>query len=149
MTRIVGFSQEAEYVAQVDRDNQHHWNTSATFSKQRAYDELGEVWDECKQPNWDCHGASAVDHDTLRNAYIFLEALPLGCPLPSVAAEPDGHISLEWYHAPRWILSVSISPSGTIYYAALFGLSKMRGSEPFYGEVPPIVLRLIQRVTSK
>jgi hypothetical protein len=63
-----------------------------------------------------------------------------------VGAEPDGHITLEWYRGPRWTLSVSVSPDGMLYYAALFGSSEVRGAEPFFGDVPDIILSLIRRV---
>lgn len=144
---VRGFSDAARYVARTTKENHVHLSESATFTKQPAYDELGEQWNECRTPNWDCHGASPVEQDTLRSTYLFIEALPLGTPLPSVGAEPDGHLTLEWYRDPRWTLSVSISPEGILYYAALFGRDDVRGSESFFGEVPDILLGLIRRVT--
>lgn len=141
-----GFSDEARYVAETTKESYEHLGKSATFSKQPAYDELGGVWDECNKPNWDCHDAMPVEQDALRNAYMFIEALPLGTPLPSIGAEPDGHLTIEWYRNPRWTLSISVSPEGTLYYAGLFGTADVRGSESFFGEVPEIIRSLIQRV---
>jgi hypothetical protein len=144
-----GFSDTAVYVASAGREIENALAHSAAFSKQTAWSELAEVWEECKTPNWDGYNAHAVEQDALRNAYIFIESLPLGCPLPSVGAEPDGHLTLEWYRDPRWTLSVSVSPDGMLYYAALFGAGDVRGSEPFFGSSPPIILQLIRRVMAR
>lgn len=143
-----GFSDAAEYVADASREIDNPLADSAAFSKQSAYEELAEVWEECKTRNWDGYNAHPVEQDAYRNAYIFIEALPLGTPLPSAGAEPDGHLTLEWYRDPRWTLSVSISPDGMLYYAALFGTKSRRGSEPFFGDVSNDVLELIRRVSS-
>lgn len=151
MTNLVlqnGVSDAARALENANRANYDHLSESATFSKQPAYDELGEVWEDCRDPNWDCYDAVPVEQDTLRNAYIFIEALPLGTPLPSIGAEPDGHITLEWYRNPRWTLSVSVSPEGTLYYSALLGAEDPRGSCPFFGEIPESILYWIRRVCS-
>lgn len=113
------------------------------------FGELTEVWEEFKTPNWDGYGALPVERAALRNARSFIEALPLGSPLPSVGAEPDGHVTLEWYRDPRWTLSVSVSPDGMLYFAGLFGTEDVRGSAWFSGEVPESVSLLIRRVAGR
>ncbi len=113
---------------------------------QTAADELLRVADECGTANWDGYGAAPVKQDTYYQAQGFLDALPLGIPAPSIGAEPDGHLTLEWHHSPRRTLSVSISPECDLHYAALIGPSKMYGTEPFLGEVPQTILDLINRV---
>jgi hypothetical protein len=140
-----GFSNVAGIIAQAQQESYDHLVGSATFSKRDALDELGEVWEECRRANWDGSGAVAVEQDTLRNAYQFIEALPLDYPLPSVGVEPDGHLTLEWYRSPRWTLSVSVTPEGTLYYSALFGSEDPRGSSPFFDEIPQTILFLIKR----
>jgi hypothetical protein len=145
-TTSQGISQAAEFLDNVKREALRRFRESASFSKQAAYDQLGEVYDACHQPDWDAEGAEAIDQDTLRNVYLFIEALPHGYPLPSITAEPDGHINLEWCRQPRRILSVSVSPEGRLYWAALFGIEDPRGSCPFYGDIPETVLHWIARV---
>ena len=88
-------------------------------------------------PRWelDSHGAEPVEAETLRNARRFLEAFPPGYPLPSVGAEPDGQITLEWYRATNWLLTVSVSREGMLYYAALLGEEDPRHL-PFRGGSP-------------
>ena len=67
--------------------------------------------------------------------------------MPTVGAESDGDITLEWYSSPEKVISVSISPDGDLNYASLLGTSSRRnGAEPFLGEVPSDLLNLIRRV---
>ncbi len=111
-----------------------------------VFNELFDVSENCKQPGWDGDSAEPVSRDTFLNAFRFLESLPFGIQKPSVGVEPDGHVTLEWYKSPRHTLSISVSPDGFLYYSALMGLRKTNGSEPFFGEVPKIVLELIGKV---
>jgi hypothetical protein len=117
-----------------------------TTSKQAAYDELDGLYKECREPHWDAHGAEVVTPQTLEHARRLIEALPPEYPLPSVGAEPDGHITLEWYQATNRLLSVSVSPHGMLYWAALVGEEDPRGTCPFGGEVPETILYWIRRV---
>ena len=111
-------------------------------------DELYKTVEQCSSANWDGYGATPVARETFMHACIFLEALPLGTTAPSVGAEPDGNLTLEWYLSPRHALSVSISPEGALHYAALLGHRKIYGTEPFWGEVPVIILDIIGQVES-
>jgi hypothetical protein len=111
-----------------------------------VFNELFNVAEECKTPNWDGQGAASVMEETYRLAFRFLEAFPLGVPAPSVGAEPDGHLTLEWYRSPRRTLSVSVDPEGDLHYAALLGPSKTYGTEPFFGDVPKAIMDLVSRV---
>jgi hypothetical protein len=109
-------------------------------------DELRTIWEECKTANWDGNGAFPVLEKTSENTCSFVESLPLDCPLPSVGVEPDGHLTLEWHKDVRWTFSISISPEGVIYYAALFNDEVTSGSEEFSGSISKAVLNLIQKV---
>ncbi len=141
-----GNSPTAAYIDQISQNNQNYFAQSAALSKQPAIEELATTWAECRTPNWDGYAAFPVKESTLNYAYAVIQALPLGFPLPSVGAEPDGHLTLEWYRSPHWTISVSVSPEGVLYYAALLGNSDPRGSEPFLGEIPQRLLILIQEV---
>jgi hypothetical protein len=141
-----GNTETARYLERASQGMGQHFLKSVALGKQSAHDELGIVWNECKKPNWDGCGALAIQPATFCNAYLFIEVLPLGCPLPSVGVEADGHLTLEWYRHSRWTLSISVSPEGILYFAALFGASDVRGSEPFLGVISKSLLDLIQRV---
>lgn len=91
-------------------------------------------------------GANLVEDETYQTAYCLIEALPDGFPSPTITAEPDGHLSLEWYRHPRKILTVSVTPEGTLYWAALVGSEDPRGSCQFSDEFPQVLLYWIGRV---
>ena len=91
------------------------------------FEELLKTFEECRQPNWDGYGAQSVREETYDLAHQFLAALPLSTLVPSIGAEPDGHITVEWHRSPQRTLSVSISPDGELHYAALLGRSEFAG----------------------
>ena len=142
-----GFSEAARYVEREALEGWRKLNESNVFGIESTIrDELGTVWEECRHADWDGFSALAVSQDTLHNTYRFLESLPLGCPPPSVGAEPDGQLSLEWHRGPRRTLSVSVTPEGDLHYAALFGPSRVFGTEAFFGEAPSAIIDLIRRI---
>jgi hypothetical protein len=141
-----GVSPEAKSIAVAAEKQRRQLRKSAALGNQAAFDELGDVWAECRHPGWDGYDARAVDQDTLRNAYVFLESLPLGVPAPSIGAEPDGDLALDWHRSVRRTLSVSVTRDGDLHYAALFGPNRVYGTEAFFGRIPETILSLIWRV---
>ncbi len=113
-----------------------------------VFEELLKTFEECREPNWDGYGAQPVSEETYRLALQFLQSLPIGMAAPSVGAEPDGHLTVEWYRTPRRTLSVSITSDGELHFAALLGSAKTYGTELFTGAVPKVVTDLIHRVTA-
>ena len=79
-------------------------------------------------------------------AYALIESLPLGFPRPSVSAQPDGQLTLEWYRTPTRTLSLSIDPDGFIHYGGLFGPEKHFGTVPFLEGLSDRILRLANEV---
>lgn len=145
-----GASATAQYVAEKARESRLHVERSHTFGSalDRLRQELCEVAEECSQPNWDGYGAEPVSADAYRHACLFVEALPRGIAMPTVGSEADGHLTLEWYRSPDRVLSVSVSPDGILYYAALLGVRKRSGTEPFLDRVPEEILQAIHRLFS-
>ena len=143
---IEGASPEAQYASSMIRKQRQYMGTSNSLGVPAAIDELVSVWNECRLPNWDGAGALPIELDTFRQAKWFLECLPLGTRSPSAGAEPDGQLTLEWYRSKRRTLSVSITPDGELYYAALLGHTRRYGTEPFFGEIPRSILDLIHEV---
>lgn len=113
-----------------------------------VFAELDAVYEECSQLNWDGYGAQRILPQTYRNAMSFLESLHLESPAPSVGAEPDGHLTLEWYSRRRKTLSVSIAPDGNLHYAAIIGLNRWFGSEPI-GDRASQIEHLVHQVTKE
>lgn len=142
-----GTSDTAGFIAKQAQEGRQKWLNSYIFGQvMESVGELCQLFQDCRLPDWDGYGATPVSEDTFQLAYQLLKALPPGTPAPSLGAEPDGHITLEWHRSPRWTLSVSVSPMGELHYAALVGASKHYGTEPFYGEVPKAIVDLIHRV---
>lgn len=111
-----------------------------------VYAQLRRLEGECARSGWDGYGAEPVSSDAVRTAQRFVEALPLNVPVPSIGAEPDGHVTLEWHRERARTLSVSVTPDGGLHYAGLFGAASVYGTEPFMREVPRIIIDLIRRL---
>jgi hypothetical protein len=133
----------AELIDQAARRSREELRNS-TLGHREALEELGEVWDECRQPDWDGYGAMPVEQDTLGRTYSLIDSLPLGFPRPSIGADPDGQLTLEWRKAPRRILSVSVDPEGYLHYAGLFGPNKRYGSLAYFSTAPDELLQLVR-----
>lgn len=132
---------------EMDR-NRQRLRELATFGvSSHIRGELYETFEECSEADWDGYDALSVTYDSYRLAEQFLMALPLGMRLPSVGAEPDGQLTLEWSRGVRRSLSISFDPSGDLHYAALIGPGGRSGTEPFVGVVPPVILDLIRQVS--
>ncbi len=109
--------------------------------------ELYQVYQDSRNPDWDGYNAYPVLPDTVSLAREVLSSFPLGTPPPSFGAEPDGHITMEWYHSPYRTLSISISPEKKLHFAALIGANSYYGTENFYGEISRNIQDLINRVS--
>lgn len=142
-----GFSPAARVVEDSVRRGVRSLQQSQVFGMESVVrEELATVWEECRVDGWDGFSAMAVTREALRNAYRLLESLPWGFPAPSIGAEPDGQLTLEWHVSPRRTLSVSVSPEDELHFAGLFGRNRVHGTEDFFGEVPELILKLVRRV---
>jgi len=114
---------------------------------QQACDELYEVWQDCLAPDWDGNGASPVVRLAYCETKNLIESLPPGFPRPSIGAEPDGQMTLEWRRQTRRVLSVSVDPTGVLHYAAMYGSDVVNGTiEYFGGQVPDKLIQLVNRL---
>lgn len=110
--------------------------------------DLEEVFEDCRNENWDGAEAEAVSWDTYNLAKNFLLAFPRGTPIPSIGAEPDGSITAEWASTRYRTLSVSVTPNGELCYAALIDDRTDSGREIFCGFVPARIKQLIREVVT-
>lgn len=111
-----------------------------------AYEQLLNVFEDCRKPGWDGYDAEAVSLRTYQYAYEFLESLPSGIPMPTIGVEADGQLTFEWYRDPIWVLSVSVSPEGDLHYAALLGVNRLSGTKPFLGNTHQEILEIIRHL---
>lgn len=141
-----GVSQEAQYIKKEVESTWRSLQNTRTLGFADLFDDLEHVAEECGEPDWDSYGASPVLQETIFEAQQFLQSIPVGTPRPTLAAEPDGHVTFEWHVSPNRTLSVSVSPEGELHYSALIGSIVSFGTEPFLGEIHKTILDLIKRV---
>ena len=116
---------------------------NSVLGHQESLEELAEVWDECRAPNWDGYGALAIEQDTFSKAYMLIDSLPFAFPRPEIGAEPDGQLTLEWRKSPTRVLSVSVDPDGLLHFAGIFGADKQYGTLALYSSAPKKLLQLV------
>lgn len=141
-----GVGNVAQFVEAVATDRRREQWKSRAIGPWTAMEEIGRVADDCKEENWDGYGANPVDPVTAQQASEFVETLPVGTPMPTVGAEPDGQLTLEWHKSPTWTLSVSVSPDGNLHYSSIIGPSTRLGTEAFLGQCPRVIVELVHRV---
>ncbi len=149
VTTPAGVSRAARIVDQVVLDETRSHQDTATFSNFPLTDQLIDVFNHCSAPGWEGEASRPVEGETLVLAKRLVESLPYCYQTPAIFGEPDGHVCLEWYLTPRRILTVSVDPDGTLYWAAQLGDEDPRGSCHFYGDAPATLLYWIGRVCSK
>lgn len=110
-----------------------------------VFQQLDEIFEECSTEGWDGESARPISIEVLQCARNFLKYLPLGIESPDVGAESDGAITLEWYHSPSRVISISVNPGGWIYYAALIGAKRRHGMD--FMNISEDLIELISQVT--
>ena len=115
--------------------------------KKLAISEIGKLADECALENWDGNEAAPIDELAVNRAIEFIRALPDALPMPELAAEPDGAISLDWIQSRHRLFSLSIGRSERLAYAWLDGADKGSGVAHFDGyNIPQRIFDLIQSI---
>ena len=137
----LGASDEAGRVA--DLFSQHRRRAeeavSLRFDVGQARRDLVELQEECSEPGWDGGVALPVDASSIAWANLLLDELPMDLPPPTIGADPDGQVTLEWYIRPDRVLSVSLDPRGLAHYAAVDGSRHRFGTEPVGRDLPRII----------
>ena len=102
---------------------------------------ISQIWglvNECAEAGWDGAHAEGVDRFAALAAADFIRALPDGLPLPEVAPDPDGAISLDWIRSRNCIFSVSVGTSNRLVYAWLDGSDRGHAVARFDGAQVPV-----------
>lgn len=119
------------------------------FVAKGTFQQLDETFEECSSVGWDGERAKPISEEVLQCTKAFLNTFPLGIEAPEVGAEPDGAITLEWYRSPNRVISMSINPGGSLYYAAIIGATRRHGMDFASFDVSDDLLGLISEVTRK
>jgi hypothetical protein len=89
--------------------------------RNRLIRELWLLQDECSVPDWDGCDSLPLSQVAVQRTTQLLRQLPEGFPLPEIAAEPDGSVSLDWMASRSRMVSVSIGESDRLAFAWLDG----------------------------
>lgn len=141
-----GVSDEARFVLKQEFEACERIWQSDTLSNRPLLEDLRELLDECSLPNWDGYGARPLHPDAVNVGSQLIRALPVGTAKPTISADPDGQVSIEWYSSPSRSVSISIAADGVLHYSALMGTASQYGSEVFLGALPKPIAELIDRV---
>ena len=98
---------------------------------------IWEISNECGEPGWDGDNAVPISRLAVFNAIAVIRALPSGVPLPEIAPEPDGAVSLDWLRSRQQMFSLSAGENDRIAYAWLDGTDKGHGVARFDGLCVP------------
>ncbi|MFO7775763.1 MAG: hypothetical protein R6W89_08205 [Candidatus Hydrogenedentota bacterium] len=115
---------------------------------QPSADRLRDVYQECREQDWDGYDALPVSEATFTNATTFLQLLPTDLAAKAdPGAEPDGNLTLEWYIDTDYQISISIDAQSRLHFAAAVGpRRKRRGTDTFSEGVPQDVVDIITEV---
>lgn len=103
--------------------------------RQALAQQIIEVQHDCKEDDWNGHGAIAITKETMFAALIFLDLLPNHIQAPDINAESTGRIGFLWEKGDDITFVVSVS-SETIVFVELCGSSKNRGERRFLNRLP-------------
>jgi len=99
------------------------------------------------EPGWDGEEARPISAAAGRMAAAFVRALPEDVPMPELAPEPDGSISLDWIQSRTRLFSISAGKRDRLAYAWLDGTDSGHGVARFDEErIPPLVLDAIREI---
>lgn len=115
--------------------------------KARALEQLASLIAECALPDWDGYGARPVDPWAAQAAEKIIRALPEGFPIPELAVDPDGEVSLDWIGSRYRRLSMSVGSGARLPFAWLDGTDKGHAVSGFDGQqLPERLLAEVRRI---
>jgi hypothetical protein len=150
-TTTSGISEEHATITTMMSNIHLHLNNrpSIIAERNRCLHEIRTVFLACSNEGWDGYGAQPVSKAACYHAEMLLTSFPAFLPFPTVSAEPDGHLTFEWYINPSRLLNVSISPNAELHYAALLSTNEViSGSCSCHGAMPKELLNIIAAIFS-
>ena len=147
-----GFSEDHEILRRCRNDVIEDFRRAQTFGRpiEELIGSLMEVYRECSVEDWDGMGALPVSEGSVLEAAKLIYLLPSNMifPMPTITAQPNGEIALEWYRDRRSIFVVSVSGNNEIIYAGLYGTNKTHGIEYFGNSLPTAIISNLKRLYS-
>ena len=87
-----------------------------------------------------------VDVSSFARMCDLIAVLPDTQPLPEIVVESENEIGLDWHIAPRRTLTITVSQTPYVGFAALFGHEPLYGRTPFTGTLPETLAYLLGRL---
>jgi hypothetical protein len=113
---------------------------SATISELLAISAEHGRW------GWDGENARPVSRHAVETAQTLVRCLPEGIPMPEIAPEPDGSLSLDWIYSRTRFVSVSAGTNDRLPYAWIDGTDRGHAVARFDGQwFPPRILDAIRQ----
>lgn len=146
-----GLSPDAQVIRRQVREvyDDRTAGVNVTAPHRTALEGLRDTLLEATQPGWNGYGARPVTAAAAVRALQFISLFPTTLPPPDVSADANGRLHFEWHPGPGRAFVVSVGPSDMIYYAGLFGRSKVHGTEELGHELSPAVLANLARALGK
>ncbi len=90
---------------------------------------VAEVFEACREPNWDGYGSQAMSESARDWALDFEKLLPPEFPDPNWVPASNGWIQVEWeFPNRRDFLTIEIDSDGTCNYEYHLGTSSAVGA---------------------
>jgi len=113
--------------------------------------EFQELYEECKESNWDGYNALPVNKDAIEMAKKVLQSFSaLYIMRADLGAHPDGEVCLSFSDINGYEKSfmISVSPEGRLSYCGNVGDKFFNGEEMFDGTVSENIIDHIKNVYS-
>jgi hypothetical protein len=117
-------------------------------NRQEVLNRLEEISEECSRLGWDGDSAVPISAPLQKVARVLIQSLPSNLEDPDLGVELDGSVTLEWRRSQTKVISISISPDNSLYFAALLDGIRKRAAYPFQTTFPNDLLRVVNEVVS-
>ena len=109
-------------------------------------DQLLEVCEEAKTPDWDGAGAKPVSDGAYQMSLRLLRRIPSTVQTPEIFADTDGSICFEWYMSRR-SFAIFVAATEVMMYVGYYSDSEQfSGRRVFPGQFPAEFLNWIRLV---
>jgi hypothetical protein len=108
--------------------------------------DLGECIDDASRTELQSNMKSVLEA-TGKHVEALLERAPTNIEQPEIGVGREGEISLYWWGAAGFSMTLEIWPSGKLVYAAIFGHRNTYGIEYVNGHFPVSIGLALQRIS--
>lgn len=91
----------------------------------------------------------AVSTAAVQRASQLIQSLPSEIPVPDVAVDPDGEVSLDWVPSRTRAFSISVGDSDRLAFAWMDGTDRAHGVFRFTSSMPRSLLLQLAELTTE